>query len=566
MSLKQSPTKEDIELGNLDEDLYSSSSKSNNQPTTKYGKFIDGFKRAPESNVVGGEMKQTISKNELRLMSLSTGLGTGLLVASGSKLHTAGPAGVLIAYFITGVLMLVPTVNCVSELSICYTGLPGGFQSYYAKFIDESLGFALGWNYAFQWCCVLSLELVTAAMTIKFWNTSVNPDVWVTVFLVVVILINLGGARLYAYAEGVFNSCKVLMLCGFVLFGLIIDVGGGPQGFIGGRYYHNPGAFTTFKGLASVFVTGAFSLGGSEFISISASETKHPRSSIRAASKLVWVKVIILFLGSLTFVGLLVPYNSDRLMGSGDAASHASPYVLAAELHGVKVLPHIVNAVILISVTSVATAAMYSSPRLMQSMSQQGLGPKWLNYIDREGRPLRAFFLVVISGFFAFIAAYDKQETVFTWLLSISGISFVLCWLFICVSYIRFRAALKYNNISLDTLAYKSPTGVLGAYVSIIINSLILIAQFWTSLFPADKPDANNFFQNYLGAPVFLVCYIVHKLWTRNWKLWKPVQDIDVDKDRVIYDPELLELENLEDRERYIKAPFWKKILIICFD
>ena len=85
----------------------------------------------------------------------------------------------------------------------------------------------------------------------------------------------------------------------------------------------------------------------------------------------------------MTFVGLLVAYNNDRLMGSGDAASHASPYVLAAEMNGIRVLPHIINAVILISVVSVATAAMYSSPRLVQSLAEQGLGPKWLDYIDK---------------------------------------------------------------------------------------------------------------------------------------------------------------------------------------
>ncbi|KAG5420831.1 GNP1 [Candida metapsilosis] len=552
-----------------DGDVYSAASGTVSTHTGFKGhwdSFLDGFQRAPPATLEGDNMNKAISKNELRLMSLSTGLGTGLLVAAGNKLRMAGPAGVLIAYAITGLIMLVPTICSVSELSIAYPGLPGGFQSYYSKFIDDSLGFALGWSYAFQWCCVISLELVTASMTIKFWTVSVNPDVWVTIFLVVVILVNLGGAKVYAIAEFFCNSCKVLMLCGFVLFGLIIDVGGGPQGFIGGRYYHDPGAFTSFKGFASVFVTGAFSLGGSEFISLSAAETRNPRTSIRAASKLVYVKVIILFLGSLTFVGLLVPHNSPELMGSSGNDVHSSPYVLAAELHGVKVLPHIINSVILISVCSVAIAAMYSSQRLIQSLAHQKLAPKWLDYIDKQGRPLRAWFLTVLSSFFAFIAAYDKEETVFNWLLSISGISFVVCWLFICVSHLRFRAALKYNGISLDTLAYVSPTGVIGSWCSIIINSLILIAQFWTSLFPEGSPDANNFFQNYLGAPVMLVCFVCHKLYTRNWRLWLPVEEIDVNLDRVIYDPEILELQNLEEQERYKKAPFWKKILIVCFD
>jgi Amino acid transporters len=515
-------------------------------------------------------LDKSITKNHLRLMALSTGLGTGLLVAAGSKLRTAGPAGVLIAYFITGYIMLVPTINSLSELTIAYSGLSGGFQSYYSKFIDDSVGFALGWNYAFQWVTVISLELVTASMTIKFWNTSINPDVFVTIFLIVIIAINLAGAKGYGHAEFAMNLVKILMLTGFVIFGLVINLGGGPEGFIGGKYYHDPGAFVDFKGIVSVFVTGAFSLGGSEFISVAAAETQgNVRSSIKSASKLVFYKVTVLFMGSLAMVGLLVPSNSKSLMGSGDAATHASPYVIAAEMNGVKVLPHIINAVILISVTSVATAAMYSSPRLIQSLAEQGLAPQWLNYIDRNGRPLRAWIVTVVSSLFAYIASFDQQETVFNWLLSISALSFIFCWMAISICHLRFRAALKYRNIPLSSLAYLSPTGIIGSWCSIIVNGLILIGQFWVALWPIGgdgKPDANAFFQNYLGAVFFLVFYVGHKLYTRKWTLYKSASEIDVDKDRVIYDPEILDLENLEIEERYKNAPIWKKILLCMFD
>ncbi|ODV79617.1 high-affinity glutamine permease [Suhomyces tanzawaensis NRRL Y-17324] len=543
---------------------------SDSMNNSKWQDFKDSFKRAVPTEKDENVRSKSITKRHLRLMALSTGLGTGLLVAAGQKLRTAGPAGVLIAYFITGYIMLVPTINSVSELSIAYPGLPGGFQAYPSKFIDESWGFALGWNYAIQWMTVIWLELVTASMTIKFWNTSINPDAFVTIFLFVVILINFCGAKGYAEAEFFMNSIKVLMLAGFVIFGLIIDLGGGPQGFVGGRYYHDPGAFTSFKGLVSVFVTGAFSLGGSEFISLSAAETGgNVRAAIKSASKLIFFRVTVLFLGSLCMVGLLVPSTSDRLMGSGDAATHSSPYVIAAEMHGVKVLPHIINAVILVSVTSVATAAMYSSPRLIQSLAEQGLAPQWFNYIDRSGRPLRAWLVTVVTSFFSYIATYEKQETVFNWLLSISALSFIFIWLAIAICHLRFRAALKHNNIPLSSLAYVSPTGVIGSWLSIIVNSLILIGQFWVALWPVGgdgKPNAESFFENYLGMPFLLVCYVGHKVWTKNWKLWVKIEDIDVNGGRVIHDPEILELENFEVEERYRKAPFWKKALIVCFD
>lgn len=527
--------------------------------------FRDSFKRQ-DPNVP--QMNKAISKRHLRLIAMSTGLGTGLLVAAGAKLRTAGPLFLLVAYAIVGYLMLVPTMYSVSELSVAYNSISGGFNGYYRKFMDESIAFALGWNYCIQWMTVIALELVTAAMTIKFWTTSVNPDVWVAIFMVVVVCINLCGARGYGEAEFVMNLIKVLMLTGFVIFGIVIDAGGGPKGFIGGRYWHDPGAYTDFKGLCTVFVTSAFSLGGTEFISLSAAEQQNPRQAIPAACKLVFYRVTILFMGSLAMVGLLVPYTSDRLMGSSGGATHASPYVIAAQMHGVKVLPHIINGVILVSVTSVATAGMYSSTRLLQSLTEQGYAPSFLNYIDRAGRPLRCWLVTVAVSIFAFIATYHKEETVFNWLLSISALSFVFVWLAISVCHLRFRAALTYNNIPLDSLAYVSPTGIIGSWVSIVINSLILVCQFWVALFPAgaSKPDANSFFQNYLGAIVLLVFYAGHKLWTRDWLLYIRVQDIKVDEDRTIPDPELAELEHLEVKQRRQLAPWWKKVLIVLFD
>lgn len=533
--------------------------------------FKDSFKRqVPEdekNEASGTQMKKSISKRHLRLMALSTGLGTGLLVAAGDKLRTAGPLFLLVGYAVVGYFMLYPCINAVGELSVAYNNLPGGFQSYYRKFMDESIAFAVGWNYCFQWATVISLELVTASMTIKFWTTSVEPDIFVAIFLVVVILINLAGSKGYGEAEFAMNSVKLLMLGGFVIFGIIVDCGGSSAGFIGGRYWRNPGAYTSFKGLCSVFVTSAFSLGGTEFISLSAAEQENPRQSIPAACKLVLFRVTVFFMGSLACVGLLVPYNSDKLMGSGETGT--SPYVIAAQMHGIKVLPHIFNAVILVSVTSVATAAMYSSPRLLLALAEQGYAPQYFNYIDRKGRPLRCWILSIFASFFAFIATYKNQDAVFTWLLSISALSFIFVWASIDVCHIRFRAALKYNNIPLSSLGYVSQTGIIGSYVSLLLTILILICQFWVSLFPIGgdgSPNALSFFQNYLGAIVLLVFYVGHKLYTRNWKLYIKVQDIDIDADRTIYDPEILELENLEIKQRYQNAPFWKKVLITCFD
>lgn len=63
---------------------------------------------------------------------------------------------------------------------------------------------------------VLPLEIIAAAMTIDYWNVSVNPAVFVTMFLLVVVVINLFGAKGYGEAEFIFSIVKITAITGFM--------------------------------------------------------------------------------------------------------------------------------------------------------------------------------------------------------------------------------------------------------------------------------------------------------------------------------------------------------------
>jgi amino acid transporter len=64
----------------------------------------------------------------------------------------------------------------------------------------------------------LPLEIVAASITISYWPgaQSVNPAAWVTIFLVLIISINLFGVRGYGEAEFVFSIIKVTAVVGFM--------------------------------------------------------------------------------------------------------------------------------------------------------------------------------------------------------------------------------------------------------------------------------------------------------------------------------------------------------------
>jgi len=67
-----------------------------------------------------------------------------------------------------------------------------------------------------QWLVVLPLEVIAASITIDFWNTSIDHAVFVTIFLTVIVGINLFGVKGYGEAEFFFSIIKVVAVIGFM--------------------------------------------------------------------------------------------------------------------------------------------------------------------------------------------------------------------------------------------------------------------------------------------------------------------------------------------------------------
>lgn len=298
---------------------------------------------------------------------------------------------------------------------------------------------------------------------------------------------------------------KVVAVIGFIILGVVIDCGGVPsdnRGYIGAHYWHDPGAFRNgFRGFCSVFVTAAFAFGGTELVGLAAAEAADPRKSLPKATKQVFWRITFFYVVSLFIVGLILPSDDDRLVGSSGANTKASPFVLSIQLAGIKGLPSVFNAVITISVLSVANSCSYASTRTMQALGATGMGPRILTKIDRKGRPVICVIIQLLFGLLAFITEASSGTTVFTWLLSFTGLSYFFVWASICLSHIRFRYAWKLQGHSLDELPYKAGFGLVGSYIGFTLNVLALIATFYTSLWVSSQKDSLHpfFFLKFFG-------------------------------------------------------------------
>lgn len=559
-----------------------SAGTSRSQPgnTGAWGSFIDSFKPAiPEEtltstsvgdgreltdleriniNSANSNLSRKLKSRHLQMISIGSSIGTGLFVGSGSALATGGPAGIMIGWCLTSTGVFA-TMQGLGELSITFP-ISGSFNLFASRFIEPAVGFAIGWNYFMQFFVLLPLELVAGAITIKYWNNSINSDVFVLIFWLLVVFITLLGVKGYGESEFIFSTIKVIAVIGFIILSIVLICGGGPQhDFVGNRNWVDNGAFANgFKGVCSVFVTAAFSFGGTEMIGLTAAETKNPRKTLPKAIKQVFWRICLFYLVSLTMIATLVSYKDTRLIGQSSVDATASPFVIAVVNGGIKGLPSVINAVILISVISVGNASVYATSRSLNSLAEQGMAPKWTGYVDRAGRPLAAILITDIFGLFALIAASDKQVEVFNWLLAISGLSSIFTWLSINLSHIRFRRAMHVQGRSLDELPYTSQCGIWGSYYGFILNALVLVAQFWIALFPlGSKPNAYDFFLSYLGLPVLLASWLFYKVWKGDWTLFLRAKDIDLDTGRANIDMGILQHELAEERALLREKPFY---------
>jgi len=488
------------------------------------------------------KLHRNLHGRHMQMIAIGGAIGAGLFVGSGSAFYSGGPAAVLLGFIIVGVMIYL-MMQALAELAVMYP-INGAFTMYVVKFLDPSWGFAVGWNYAIQWLTVLPFEISAACNIIHYWPGSdgINNSAWIVPILVALVAIQFFGVRGYGEVEFGLSMLKIVACLGFMILGIVINCGGitynpNVDGYIGGRYWHEPyssgGFLNGFHGFCTVFVTASFAFNGTELTGLAAAETANPKKEIpRASNQVVW-RIGIFYIVNLLLVGLDIPSSEDLLSGDG-AESRYSPFVVTIAYAGIKVLPSIFNAVILISVLSVANSCTFGSTRTMQALAANGMGPKFFAYVDKHGRPVVVVIIQLLFGCLAFINLAPNGGVIFTWLLSLSGLSSFFVYGSIAAAHIRFRQAWRHNGHSLDELPFKAKFGVWGSWLCLLINVVCLMAQFYVALFPlGGSPDAGYFFEAYLAAPLILGLYLVWKVYSwfmvpSHRPLFIPLKDVDV--------------------------------------
>ncbi|RWA12408.1 hypothetical protein EKO27_g2717 [Xylaria grammica] len=489
---------------------------------------VRGIETSAETSLHRGLKARHIS-----MIAIGGAIGTGLIIGTGKALAKAGPGAILISYSVIGFVVFLVMAG-LGEIS-AWLPMSAGFTGYASRFCDPSLGFALGWTYWFKYIILPPNQLTAAALVIQFWlpRDRVNPGVWIAVFLVLIIVINYFGVKFFGEFEFWLSSFKVVVVIGIILVSLVITAGGADGHARGFEYWRNPGAFNPkfndeipegslgrFLTFYSTLVTATFAFLGTELVGVTVGEAQNPRKTIPRAIKLTFYRIVVFYLVSVFLVGMIVPHDADELAFANDASTSAaaSPFVVAIKLAGINVLPHILNASILLFVFSAANSDLYIASRTLYGLASDGSAPAIFRKTDRRGVPIYALFTSATFGLLAFLNVSDDSKEVFTYLVNVTTILGLLSWISILVTHIWFVRARKAQGLTNEVMPYTAPLGIWGSYVALFICVLVAITKNFDAFIPSLSANGNykTFITGYIGIPLYLALIFGHKFITKS--------------------------------------------------
>ncbi|MNB67382.1 Lysine-specific permease [compost metagenome] len=470
-------------------------------------------------------LRKAFKARHMTMIALGGSIGTGLFLASGGAVASSGPGGALLAYAAVG-LMVYFLMTSLGELAT-YLPVSGSFSTYGTRFVSPAFGFAIGWNFWYNWAVTIAAELSAATVIIKYWFPESSSMLWSLLFLILMFGLNALSSRGYGESEYWFAIIKIITVIVFLAAGLLMIfgiLGGKPTGFdnfmLGGSSFH--GGFFAFVG---VFMAAGFSFQGTELIGVAAGESENPRRNVPLAIRQVFWRILIFYILAIFVIGMIIPYTNPDLLRGGIDDIGISPFTIVFNKAGLAVAASVMNAVILSSVLSAGNSGMYASTRVLFAMAKDGMAPKILGKLNRRGVPIYALLVTTAVGMLAFLASFFGDGAVYNWLLNASGMCGFINWLGIAVCHFRFRRAFKAQGHSLDELPYRAKWFPLGPLFAFALCMIAVLGQN-IGAFTGESIDWYGVLVSYVSLPLFLLVWAGYRMFRKSRMI--PLNECDL--------------------------------------
>jgi L-asparagine transporter-like permease len=425
----------------------------------------------------------------MAMLAVGGSIGTGLLLGSGAAIRIAGPA-VILSYVIGASIAFTVTM-ALGEMASTHPAA-GSFGLYAELYLNNWAGFVARYGYWFAIVIAVGAELVAAATYMRIWFPAVAPVIWIVVFAILLLLINLRPVGNYGAFEYWFAMVKVITIAIFIAIGAALLL----SKRVPAQYSVSGGLFP--HGTASPLLAVSFALFsflGLEFVAIASGEAQSAVAVARA-TRIMFALLCVLYIGATAVLVGVMPW-----MQAGVAQS---PFVTVFRIAGVPAASLLMNVVVLTAALSGANANIFAAGRMLFSLARSGYAPQALGKLSAAGSPHVALSLSAFGILIAIVTQQYAPEAAYLYIIGASLFGGMLAWWITLAAHISFR-----RRLSADQLANVPLRAPGGQWLSAIGFVALLAAVGSTGLVPETRITV-------ISGPFYLLLLSVAYLFARR--------------------------------------------------
>jgi len=376
------------------------------------------------------------------MVAVGGSIGTGLLLGSGAAISIAGPS--VIFSFLVAALIAWTVAMAMGEMASVHPAA-GSFGIYAELYLNPWAGFIARTAYWVSIALAIGAEMVASATYMHLWFPSIQPVVWVAVFALVLLAVNLRHVGGYGRFEYWFAMVKVVTIVAFIVMGAALMFSGRVQP----QYTANGGFFPNGHwALLSAMLFSIYTFGGVEMVAITSGESRSAQD-LRRAFWLSMGMLTLVYVGAITVLVGVMPWSGAGVL--------ESPFVTVFRQAGLPAASYLMNFVVLSAALSSANACLYSDSRMLFSLARGGYAPGWLAKLNAAGAPVAAVLVSASGIVVALVMENWAPKGVFVNMLSAAFFGLWFSWAVTLVAHVRFRRQLTPAQVT--ALPMRSPGG-----------------------------------------------------------------------------------------------------------
>jgi L-asparagine permease len=412
--------------------------------------------------------RKEMGNRQVQMIAIGGAIGTGLFLGAGARLQAAGPS-LAIVYAVCGLFSFF-ILRALGEL-VLHRPTSGNFVSYAREFMGEKASYVAGWMYFVNWAMTGIVDITAVALYMHYWGAFAEIPQWVIALaaLGLVGTMNMIGVKWFAEMEFWFALVKVLAIVLFLLVGIYFFGNGQlPDGQRTGLHLiSNHGGFFP-NGLipALVMVQGVvFAFASIELVGTAAGECKNPKIMVpKAINSVIW-RILLFYVGSVLLLVLLLPWTSY--------SANQSPFVTFFSKLGLPYIGSIMNVVVLTAALSSLNSGLYSTGRILRSMSMGGSAPRFMSKMSRHQVPYAGILATVGIYVIGVVLNYYVPSQVFEIVLNIASLGIISSWAFIILCQLKLRKAIRLGKA--EDVSFKLPGAPFTSWLTLLFLFSVLV-------------------------------------------------------------------------------------------